>query len=42
MNECEWENTKLSNIWTNWIKVLDNQWDDGSTSITDNIQVYAV
>ena len=39
MNECEWENTKLSNIWTRWIQVVDNQWVDGSKSITDNIDV---
>ena len=39
VNEWKWENTKLSNIWTSWIKAVDNQWDDGSTSFTDNIHV---
>ena len=39
VNESEWENTKLSNIWTSWIKAVDNQWVDGSKSITDNIDV---
>ena len=38
--EWKWmREAKLSNIWTSWIKVLDNQWDDGSTSITDDIHV---
>ena len=27
LNESEWENTKLSNIWTRWIQVVDNHWD---------------
>ena len=33
MNESQLENTKLSNKWKKWTKVLDNQWDDGSKSI---------
>ena len=42
VNESEWENRKLSNLGKSWIKVLDNQWDDGSKSITNNIDVQAL